>query len=261
MTIVDRLLAITGIIPPFLLLWYAENFERRVQEPTRSYRYRVLVCTGLATVPIAWIEHAVAKLLVQAPEPQATLFESFVLAATVEETAKFTCLYLLTRRFLAPKTRYGAFLYALHAAMGFALVENVIAMLKAPDMFAFSTRYFLRAYMTVPMHLLAGGVTGYVWARRRFDRGAIGLAGGTAIAIAIHGTFNSCLLAVERLPDAFELLRITCAALAMLIPLGGVLVLRLLAGALRSADATRAAAEPEPERGRRVRSTPPPALT
>ncbi len=259
MSLVDRLLAITGIIPPFLLLWYAENFERRVREPTRGYRYRVLACTGLATIPIAWIEHSVAKLLVFAREPQATLFESFVLAACVEETAKFTCLYLLTRHVLAPKTRYGAFLYALHAAMGFALVENVIAMLKTPDMVAFSTRYFLRAYMTVPMHLLAGGVVGYVWARRRFDRGAVGLAGGTAIAIAIHGTFNSCLLAVERLPEPFEALRIACAVLAMSIPLGGVVVLRLLGGALRSAD--RARAETEPERGRRVRSTPPPALT
>jgi RsiW-degrading membrane proteinase PrsW (M82 family) len=259
MSLVDRLLAITGIIPPFLLLWYAENFERRVQEPTRGYRYRVLACTGLATIPIAWVEHAVAKLLAFAPEPQATLFESFVLAATVEETAKFTCLYLLTRGLLAPKTRYGAFLYALHAAMGFALVENVIAMLKAPDMVAFSTRYFLRAYMTVPMHLLAGGVLGYVWARRRFDRGVIGLAGGTAFAIVIHGTFNSCLLAVERLPDAFEGLRIACAAVAMLIPLGGIVVLRVLGGALRNAD--RARAEAEPERGRRVRSQPPPALT
>jgi RsiW-degrading membrane proteinase PrsW (M82 family) len=252
MSLAERLLALTGIIPPFLLLWYAERFERRVREPTRSFRYRVLCGTALATIPIAWTQHFTARLLVTAPEPIATCFEAFVLAACIEETAKFACLMLLTRGALGPKTRYGAFLYALHAAMGFALVENVIAMLKAPDMIAFSTRFFLRAYMTVPMHLVAGGVLGYLWARRRFDRGPVGLAGGTGIAIAIHGTFNACLLGVERLPESFEQLRIACAVTALLIPLGGVLVLRWLAGRLRSFDRAHFAAEPET--GRRLRS-------
>lgn len=255
MSLTDRLLALTGIIPPFLLLWYAERFERRVREPTRGFRYRVLCGAGLATIPIAWTQHLIARLLGTAPEPIATCFEAFVLAASIEETAKFACLMLLTRGSLAPKTRYGAFLYALHAAMGFALVENVIAMLKTPDLFAFSARFFLRAYMTVPMHLLAGGVLGYLWARRRFDRGPIGLAGGTGIAIAIHGAFNASLLGVERLPAEYEQLRVACAVLALAIPLCGVLVLRLLAGRLRALDSAQFAAEAENGRRQRAKVT------
>lgn len=229
-------------------MWMAESFERRVREPTSGFRYRVLAGAGLSTIPIAWIERFAGRVAESADEPARTLLESYLVAGAIEEIGKFTCLLLLTRGALGPRTRYGAFLYALHAAMGFALVENVMAMLKAPDLIAFSTRFFLRAYMTVPMHLVAGGTVGYLWATRRFDGGPIGLAGGTAIAIAIHGTFNAMLLAVERLPDGHETSRLACATLAMAIPVAGVLVLRLFAGLLRDRDRKDGEASPDPGR-------------
>jgi RsiW-degrading membrane proteinase PrsW (M82 family) len=162
---------------------------------------------------------------------------------------------LLTRGALGPRTRYGAFLYALHASAGFALVENVIAMLQVPDMLAFSTRFFLRAYMTVPMHLFAGGTLGYLWAQRRFDAGALGIAGGTALAIVIHGSFNSLLLAIERLPPEQLGLRYACAVMAMAIPLGGVVLLRVFAGRLRELDLHDGEVEPQHGRRRRRRMT------
>jgi RsiW-degrading membrane proteinase PrsW (M82 family) len=239
MSMYDRLLAITAIIPPFVLLWYAEQFERRVQEPTSGWRYRVVAAAGLASIPIAWTERAVDLLTRGMPEPTATLFNSFVIAATIEECGKFACLLLLTRGVLGPRTRYAAMLYSMHAAMGFALVENVLAMLKTSDAVAFSTRYFLRAYMTVPMHLVAGGALGYLWARRSFDRGLVGLAGGLCVAILIHGTFNTALLAIEVLPPTYEVLRVVCAVLAMAIPLLGMLVLYAMARRLRALDRTQ----------------------
>src|SRR5687767_1874374 len=97
MSITDRLLAITAILPPSLMLWYAESFERRIKEPTQSWRYRVFACAGLATIPIAWLERVAYELTGGASEPAATLLESFLVAATIEETGKFTCLLLLTR--------------------------------------------------------------------------------------------------------------------------------------------------------------------
>ena len=240
MTLFQRLLALAGVIPPFVLLWFAESFERRVREPTRGWRYRVMFAAGLASTPVVWTERWLTLVLGDAAEPRATLIEAFVLSAAVEELAKVACVLLLTRGLLAPGTRYGAFLYGLHAAMGFALVENVLAMLRAPDLIAFSTRFYLRAYLAVPMHLLAGGVLGYVWARRRFDRGPLGLLGGLAIAIAIHGTYNACVLGVERLPDDAVTAQTVCASIAFAIPLVGIPLLRLLAGKLRRDDARTA---------------------
>ena len=243
MSLLDRLLALAGVIPPFLLLWMAESFERRVREPTQSFRYRIIFATGMISIPVAWTERVLARLASAASEPSATLLEAFLTAAAVEELAKVGCLMLLTRGALGPRTRYGAFLYALHAAMGFALVENVLAMLKVSNMIAFSTRFFLRAYLTVPMHLVAGGALGYLWARRRFERGPIGLAGGLGVAILIHGGFNAMLLAVERLPEDHGALAILCAFGAMALPLVGLVVLRFLAGRLRDDDSSDARAK------------------
>jgi RsiW-degrading membrane proteinase PrsW (M82 family) len=232
----DRLPALIGILPPFLMLWYAERFERRVKEPHRDWRYRVLAAAGLACIPIAWAERFVGVVIADALEPQRSLFEAFIVAASIEETGKVLCLYLLTRVTLGPGTRYGAFLYALHAATGFAIVENVLIMLDSPNLRVFTVRFVLRAYMASPMHLFAGGVVGYLWARRRFDTGAVGLSGGLACAIGIHGSYNALLYGVERLPEGMPGTVIACALSAMAVPLLGIVVLRAMAGRLRSDD-------------------------
>ena len=236
MSLYDRLLAFTGVIPPFLLLWFAEAAERRIREPTNGYRYRVFAAAGLASIPIVWIERFLSVIAGYSPSRTAGLFDAFVVSASVEECGKVACLFLLTRGALAPRTRYGAFLYALHASMGFALVENVIALLKTPDIQTFSDRFFLRAYFSVPVHLVATGLLGILWARRRFDRGAVGLLGGLAIAVAIHGSFNALLFTIDNLAAEDDTLRIVCAATAMAIPLLGVLVLRWLSTRLRADD-------------------------
>ncbi len=232
----DRLPALIGVVPPFLMLWYAESFERRVREPHKDWRYRVLVASGLACVPLAWAERGAALVIASAAEPQRSLFEAFIVAATIEETGKVLCLYLLTRVTLGPRTRYGAFLYALHAASGFAIVENVLIMLDTPNLTVFTVRFVLRAYMASPMHLFAGGVVGYLWARRRFDGGAVGLSGGLACAIAIHGSYNALLYGVERLPADHTDAVIICALSAIAVPLVGILVLRTMAERLRRDD-------------------------
>ncbi|HEY2735574.1 MAG TPA: PrsW family glutamic-type intramembrane protease, partial [Polyangiales bacterium] len=229
----DRIAALLGAVPPFLMLWYAERFERRVREPHKNWRYRVLAATGLASVPMAWAEHVAAQVIERAGEPERTLFESYIVAASVEETGKVLCLYLLTRFSLGPRTRYGSFLYALHAAAGFAIVENVMVMLNVPNLTVFTVRFVLRAYMASPMHMLAGGIVGYLWARRRFDGGAIGLSGGLALAILVHGSYNALLLGVERLPAGHSHAITACAVLAIALPLSGLIVLRWMAGRLR----------------------------
>jgi RsiW-degrading membrane proteinase PrsW (M82 family) len=234
--VLDRLAALLGAVPPFLMLWYAEHFERRIKEPHADWRYRVLVAAGLASVPMAWAEHAVSEVIEAAADPQRTLFEAYIVAASVEETGKVLCLYLLTRFSLGPRTRYGSFLYALHAGAGFAIVENVMMMLNVPNFTVFTVRFVLRAYMASPMHLLAGGVVGYLWARRRFDRGTVGLSGGLALAILLHGTYNALLLAVERLPADYPRAVVACAVCAIALPLCGVIVLRVMAGKLRADD-------------------------
>ena len=252
------LLALVGVIPPFLLLWFAERFERRVREPTRGWRYRIMAASGLASIPIAWSERLFSALLQGTDQPAALMIDAYVLAAGIEECGKVVCLLLLTRGLLGPQTRYGAWLYALHSSMGFALVENVIALLAdSADLGSLSTRFVLRAYMTVPMHFVAGGILGYFWALRRFDAGPIGLAGGTSIAIVIHGSFNASLLALDVLEPTQSPLRIFFAVTSLGIPLFGLLVLRFLGSYLQRLDQRSQMTKVSGERRQSVMPLPP----
>lgn len=230
------LLALIGAVPPFLLLWVAERSERRIREPAPQLRYRILVAAGFATVPILAIQHALEPLTSAGPKWTGILFESYVLAALVEEVGKFSCLWVLTRGAWRPGSRYGAFIYALHASMGFAIVENVISMFGAQDLEALTVRFLLRAYLSIPTHLVAGGLVGYLWARRRFDVGAIGLPGGLSMAILLHGSFNLAIYSVEHLSPGRSDAILLAAAVAVAIPLVGSAGLLLLGRRLRDMD-------------------------
>jgi RsiW-degrading membrane proteinase PrsW (M82 family) len=244
----DRLLALLGVVPPFLFLWWVERFERRVLEPSPDWRYRVLAAGGFVSVPVLLIGRVIANVLQYLDEPLASLYEAFIIAGLLEETAKAACIFLLTRGALAPRTRYGALLYALHASMGFAVVENVIALLSTPDLESLTQRFILRAYLAVPMHLTTGGVLGYLLARKRFDGGALGGYAGLALAILVHGTFDALLYAIDRLPDEAELAQTVCAYVVFLFPAAGVLTLWSFARRLRALDGANERKQP---RGRR----------
>jgi len=248
----DRLLALLGVVPPFLFLWWVERYERRVLEPAPAWRYRVLAAGGFVSIPVLLIGRVLAYNLQYLEEPLTSLYEAFIIAGMLEESAKAFCIALLARGALAPRTRYGALLYALHASMGFAVVENVIALLSTPDLESLTQRFILRAYLAVPMHLATGGVFGYVIARKRFDGGALGWPSALALAIFVHGAFDALLYAIDRLPDEAQTEQMVCGYIAFVLPALGVLMLGGIAHRLRALDGAQERQQP---RGRRI--TPP----
>ena len=91
----DRIVALTGVLPPFLMLWYAERFERRIKEKHAAFRYRIMVATAVLAIPMAFAAAHVSRMLADASEPRRTLIDAFVLAAAIEESGKVLCLYFL----------------------------------------------------------------------------------------------------------------------------------------------------------------------
>jgi len=233
------LLPLVGVIPPFLFLWWAERFERRVQEPAPQWRYRVLAAGGFSAVPVLIVGIALSAPVSALRDPLLTFYEAFILASLVEEGFKMLCIALLTRGALAPRTRYGAFLYALHATMGFAVVENVIALLSAESVEALTRRFMLRACLSVPMHLATGGVLGFMTAKGRFDRDSLGWPIGFALAVFFHGAFDALLYGVDRLPEGMEGWRAACATLALALPIFGIVALVRFAKRLRALDSAQ----------------------
>jgi len=239
----DRLLSLLGVLPPFLFLWWLERLERRVLEPAPAWRYRVLAAGGFSAVPVLIVGLGLAQVERHIGEPLRSLYDALIVASLNEESFKALCIALLTGGALAPRTRYGAFLYALHASAGFAVVENVIALLSTPDLESLTRRFLLRAFLAVPMHLLTGGVLGFILARRQFDRGALGWPAGLALAVLLHGTFDALLYAIDLLPEEAEAARIACGMLVIMLPLAGVPTLKYFAHRLRALDG----AQPRPD--------------
>jgi RsiW-degrading membrane proteinase PrsW (M82 family) len=230
------LLPLVGVIPPFLFLWWAERFERRVLEPSPQWRYRVLAAGGFSAVPVLFVGITLSAPLSYLSDPLLSLYEAFILASLVEEGFKLLCIALLTRGALAPRTRYGAFLYALHATMGFAVVENVIALLSAADIETLTRRFMLRACLSVPMHFATGGVLGFMTAKGKFDRDSLGWPTGLALAVFFHGAFDAALFGMDRLPEGMEGARTACATIALALPILGLAALVRFARRLRALD-------------------------
>jgi hypothetical protein len=116
--------------------------------------------------------------------------DAFLIAACTEETLKLACVLLYLWRKPHFDEVMDGILYTAAASLGFALLENI---LYAGGNLAIG---ILRALTAVPMHALASGLMGYFVGRARFARGAAApwLAGGLAVAVAIHGFYDWALM-------------------------------------------------------------------
>ena len=97
--------------------------------------------------------------------------------------------------------RLDGIVYATRAGLGFALVENVMALSASGSTLGFLGTFVLRAFFSVPCHAIAAGFIGDLAARRRFDGTGPGLLGGFLVAVLLHGSFDVALNGLEVTPQ------------------------------------------------------------
>jgi RsiW-degrading membrane proteinase PrsW (M82 family) len=240
---VNFAVAAAGAVPAILAMAYFDRLDRKRPEPPGTLR-RVAFFGALSVLPCALAEIALAKL---APVGlmrgyAGALFRGFVMVAAIEELAKTLCLRLVVWRRPEFDERMDGIVYATRAALGFALVENVGYLLNAKTLLSFAWMYALRAVLTVPMHAVSAAVMGYYAAKRRFDGTGPGFAGGYALAVLVHGTFDAALLGA-----LYAMARNAWLTTSMLLPIpllvtaGGIIAVRKMAArALAGDDAERA---------------------
>lgn len=151
------------------------------------------VAGAALTMPAVWVERW-AFLRAGPPESYA-LGEVFALAfgavALNEELFKFAGLLLLAfphRFFNEP---LDGIVYAVLLAMGFATVENILY----ADRFGMPT-VLLRAFTSVPAHLVFAIVQGYFFGLAKFDpaRRTRLLLRGLALAVLLHGVYDFLII-------------------------------------------------------------------
>lgn len=184
------LLLLLAIAPAIFWLWYFYSRDKYEPEPL-SWIVLIYFFGIVITIPVAITQGIIGLIL---PE----ILIAVLVAPVFEETAK----YLVVRRTVYETREFNepvdGIVYAAAAGLGFATLENVIYVFSALEsslVLALQTGV-VRAFISVPGHVLFSVMWGYALGRARFmppgQRPAI-IFGGLVLAMAAHGLFNLLL--------------------------------------------------------------------
>jgi RsiW-degrading membrane proteinase PrsW (M82 family) len=241
--------ALSGAIPALILMWLVDRLDAKRPEP-RGTRRLVVLAGMLSVIPALILEVMIPALTAGRIEPdmtyQGSSFQAFVVAAGVEEACKILLVYWVVWRRPEFDERMDGIVYASRGGLGFALVENVLYLLRQHSLEGQIIVWVERALLAVPGHAMWTGMIGAMAARRRFDGTGLGLFGGYLLAVAFHGAYDLSVflqqpLHLEGRDTASHLLLVVPVVLTVL----AFLVVRSMARtALRldDAEAVRAAA-------------------
>jgi RsiW-degrading membrane proteinase PrsW (M82 family) len=241
--------ALSGALPALILMWLVDRLDARRPEP-RGTRRLVVLAGMLSVIPALVLELLIPALAAGRIEPEMTYqgssFQAFVVAAGIEEACKIGMVYWVVWRRPEFDERMDGIVYASRGGLGFALVENVLYLLRQHTLQGQMIVWVERALLAVPGHAMWTGMIGGMAARRRFDGTGLGLFGGYLLAVAFHGAYDLSVflqrpLQLEGRDTASHLLLVVPVALTVL----AFLVVRSMARtALRldDAEAVRTAA-------------------
>jgi RsiW-degrading membrane proteinase PrsW (M82 family) len=188
--------AVAGAVPALFAMWYFDRLDRKRPEPI-GLRRMVALFGALSVIPVLILDGVLLGGLGDRRPPEGTyggaLFTSFIVAALVEETMKVAMVYAVAWDRRAFDERMDAVVYGARAGLGFALVENILYLLGQVELEGLLVTWILRAVLAVPGHALWTTIACSGATRRRFDGRGLGLFGGLALAIFLHGTYNSAL--------------------------------------------------------------------
>ena len=182
-----------GLLPSFTWLLFFLREDARHPEPKKML---VLAFFGgaFATLLAFFIELEVSRFLsgfgVRPYTPA-----SFLALSAIEESLKFAVVVWLIGRSRYFDEPVDAMIYLVTAALGFAAVENIAALvgpLSDPSalnlIFGTAALRFIGATL---LHSLAAGLIGFYWARGRAHRQIFTFAAeGLVLATIIHAVFN-----------------------------------------------------------------------
>ena len=194
--LLETILALTlGILPSlFWLNFYLKKDPR--PEPKKAI-LTVFLLGAFFTIPAASLELFYLKFF------NGTTLIALVVFAFIEEAAKF-----LATEFWVPYTRFfdektDPFFYMITAAMGFALVENILTLFSNLTgshelvFFPIITTGLFRFLGATFLHSLASGILGFFWAYAILRERESILVFGFFAAVLLHSLFNFAIISMK----------------------------------------------------------------
>jgi protease PrsW len=181
---------VVSAAPAVAFLLVILRMDRREPEPLRL----VLIVIGLgaaSSILAGLAEQAMEGVpLFHAGGFRGALAVSFLQVAPVEEACKLGVVMLFAWSKPAFNEENDGIVYAGSSAMGFALLENILYVVKN----GIGTG-ILRAFTSIPLHIFTGVIAGLLIGRARFTAGVrtrnFLLAQGFVLAWLFHGLYDS----------------------------------------------------------------------
>jgi RsiW-degrading membrane proteinase PrsW (M82 family) len=200
-----------AIAPAALLLKYVLVKDRYKHEPMRLIAVTFLF-GALGIIPATLLE-----LLLNSSN---IIVNAFICTAFVEESVK----YLAVRAKAYPKLNetMDGIVYGVAAGLGFATVENILYV------FGFGTisTAIIRAFLSVPSHAAYAGIMGFYIGMAKLHSNGVSrrdektlIVTGLAIAIVLHGLYNTIAFALDGFAALAGLLIMTLISWTILLRL------------------------------------------
>jgi RsiW-degrading membrane proteinase PrsW (M82 family) len=189
-----RLLVIA--LTPVLALGLAAYFTDRFDREPLYLLGKVFLFGALSVIPIFFVEKLLMSLNIFGGLPGAA-FTAFIVAGLTEEFFKRAVVLKVVYRHPAFDEKLDGIIYAVFAALGFAMVENVMYVAVS-----FSANEYVgiaRGLFSVPTHALLAVTMGYYLSLAKFSyNGNIErsyLRKSLTVPVILHGIFDFILMA------------------------------------------------------------------
>jgi RsiW-degrading membrane proteinase PrsW (M82 family) len=239
---IQGLVVFAGAVIPAILtvLWFRARDRERMAAGLVWEAFCVGACSGLlviAALRLSGLDFA------RLPPVISAWLNAFVGAGIPEELAKLVVIAVVARRHIDRCFPHDFIIVAAAVAGGFAALENIAYIMQAESQAATA---FVRATLSVPLHIFCGILIGAGLALHEMQRGLLWPVLGLVTAIVFHGLFDFPLMLAER---AAELPGTPWQRIAGgRIPTGLVLIEALIAAALSAyvlRHETRAISRPD----------------
>ena len=178
------LLSIT-ILPPILIVIIFAVSDK-FKEPNKEI-ILVFISGILITIPAYFTNTFLHDLYLNYPFISEGLAASFLSAAVVEEGLKFLVLYFVVYRLREFNEPMDAIVYGVCVSLGFAALENIYFVLKAPDPIEV---LILRSLFPLAAHGIFGVMMGYFFMKYAFLHKSKNLFLSFLIPYFLHGFYN-----------------------------------------------------------------------
>jgi protease PrsW len=199
------LIAITGaIVPALALLWFFQKRDLFREPPKMVWATFGL---GILTIfPVLAIGLPLEFFLIKTSEWKEPLaigaYNSFVMAALLEECSKFLVIYFFAARSRHFDEPMDGMVYGAAASLGFAALENIMYCSTGDY-----TTVISRAFTSVPVHACLGAMMGYFIGQAKFNRKkkpGFQMFNALYWPILLHGLYDLPLLTVATATELYD---------------------------------------------------------